>query len=381
MRLALAGWLLAGFALAGCSTVAGWFGRSESAIKPRPLTPIQASARLEVVWRVTVGRSPQLALAPAALAGAVYGASAEGTLARFAADSGQAVWRVDTGKKLTGGVGAGGGLVLVGTRDGEVLAYGEDGKVRWTAAIGTVILSPPRVSEGIVVVRGADGRVFALEADTGKRRWVYQRTLPPLSVRSFAGVAVERGAVFAGFPGGKLVALRLADGLVGWEATVAQPRGATELERIADVASTPEVAAAEVCAAAFQGRTACFDVRNGNLLWARDISSYAGLDVDGRGVYVTTDVSEVVGLELNRGATLWRQEKLTGRRLTRPTGLGPYVAVGDGEGYVHLLNADDGGFAARVATDGSPIAAPPMRMEGGLLVQTTGGALVLLRIQ
>lgn len=381
MRRALAGWLLAGLLLSGCSTVVGWFGRSEPAIKPSPLTPIQASARLEVVWRAAVGRSPQLALAPAAVGGAVYGASADGTLTRFAADSGQTVWRVDTGKPLTGGVGAGGDLVLVGTRDGEVLAYGQDGKPHWTAAIGTVILSPPQVAEGIAVVRGADGRVFALEADSGKRRWVYQRTPPALSVRSFAGVTVERGAVFAGFPGGKLVALRLADGLVGWEATVAQPRGATELERIADVASTPEVAAAEVCAAAFQGRTACFDVRNGNLLWARDISSYAGLDVDGRGLYVTTDRSEVIGLELGRGATLWRQEKLTGRRLTRPTSLGPYVAVGDLEGYVHLLNADDGGFAARVATDGSPIAAPPTRVEGGLLVQTTGGALVLLRIQ
>jgi hypothetical protein len=46
-----------------------------------------------------------------------------------------------------------------------------------------------------------------------------------------------------------------------------------------------------------------------------------------------------------------------------------------------LIGADDGGFAARVATDGNPIAAPPTRVEGGLLVQTTGGALVLLRIQ
>jgi outer membrane protein assembly factor BamB len=381
MKLSRVAGFLVAFLLTGCATGWGWFGRSEPALKPSPLTPIQESVRLEVVWRAPVGRSPQLALAPSVAGSAVYAAFADGTLTRFSADRGQTVWRVDTGKKLTGGVEAGANLVLAGTLDGEVLAYGEDGKLRWTAPIGTAILSPPRLSEGIVVVRGADGRVFALEADSGKRRWVYQRTLPALSVRSFAGVAVERGAVFAGFPGGKLVALRLTDGVVGWEATVAQPRGATELERIADVASTPEVAAAEVCAAAFQGRTACFDVRNGNLLWARDISSYAGLDVDGRGLYVTTERSEVMGLELGRGATLWRQEKLTGRRLTRPTSLGSYVAVGDFEGYVHLLNADDGGFAARVATDGNPIATPPLRVEGGLLVQTTGGTLMLLRIQ
>lgn len=381
MKLTRAAWTLAALALAGCATVAGWFGRSEPAGKPSPLPPIKPSAQLEVVWRADIGRSAALQFVPAVAGDTVYAASADGTLARFDATTGRAVWRVDTGKKLTGGVGAGEGVVLVGTRDGEVLAYDPRGQPRWTARIGTVILSPPQVAEGVVVVRGADGRVFALEADSGKRRWVYQRTLPALSVRSFAGAAVVRGAVFAGFPGGKLVALRLSDGLVGWEATVAQPRGATELERIADVASTPDVAESEVCAAAFQGRVACFDVRNGNVLWARNFSSYAGLDVDGGVLYVATDRSEVLGLELARGATLWRQDKLTGRRLSRPLGFGPYVVVGDFEGYVHLLNADDGGLAARLPTDGSAIAAAPVRTGDGFLVQTTGGSLLLLRVR
>lgn len=117
------------------------------------------------------------------------------------------------------------------------------------------------------------------------------------------------------------------------------------------------------------------------MLWARNFSSYAGLDVDGGVLYVATDRSEVLGLELARGATLWRQDKLTGRRLSRPLGFGPYVVVGDFEGYVHLLNADDGGLAARLPTDGSAIAAAPVRTGDGFLVQTTGGSLLLLRVR
>ena len=41
--------------------------------------------------------------------------------------------------------------------------------------------------------------------------------------------------------GGHLLALDVRTGIVGWDATVANPKGATELERIADVASGESV--------------------------------------------------------------------------------------------------------------------------------------------
>ena len=78
--------------------------------------------------------------------------------------------------------------------------------------------------------------------------------------------------VFAGFPGGKLVAINLSNGSVGWEAVVSRPRGATELERITDITSLPVADEYQICAVAFQGRVACFEIASGNL-WARDASA------------------------------------------------------------------------------------------------------------
>ena len=40
---------------------------------------------------------------------------------------------------------------------------------------------------------------------------------------------------------------------------MALPRGATELERVADVMGNPVVDERQVCAVAYQGRVACFD--------------------------------------------------------------------------------------------------------------------------
>lgn len=181
--------------------------------------------------------------------------------------------------------------------------------------------------------------------------------------------------VFAGFPGGKLVALAQSNGGLRWEGTVSLPHGTTELERMSDVTGLPWIGDGEACAAAHQGRAACFDLRNGSMLWARPLSSSAGLAVSDRFVFVSEDSGAVVALARSGGTSLWRQDKLKNRKLSAPLVLGDYVIVGDLEGYVHILAAATGAFVGRAETDGSPILTPPVRIAGGFLVQTTRGGL------
>jgi outer membrane protein assembly factor BamB len=232
------------------------------------------------------------------------------------------------------------------------------------------------------VARAGDGNIFGLDAATGARKWVYQRTTPALSTRSYAGVVVYRGAVFAGFPGGRLVAIALGRGNVGWEGVVALPHGATELERIADVTSLPVVDDREACAVAFQGRIACFDPRSGSTLWARELSSAAGMAADDRNFYVTDDHSAVVALDKLNGSSVWKQDKLFGRGVSGPLVLGRYVVVGDYQGYVHLLSREDGSFAGRIATDGSAILTPPVAIgPGSFVVQTRDGGVFAITIR
>lgn len=375
-------------ALAGCagfgesiSTGFGLWGSNERAEKPAPLVEIKPSMQLAVQWKASVGGANDYVFTPAVLDGSVYAAGHGGDIARFDAQSGKQLWRTVAGKKLSAGVGVGSGLVLVATRKGEVLAYDLDGKVVWESRVSSEVLSAPQVAENIVVVRAADGQIFGLDARDGKRKWVYQRTLPPLAIRSHAGVVVTRGGVFAGYAGGKLVALSLTNGVLGWEASVAQPRGATELERIADVTSQPVVDGNSICAVAYQGRVACFEISSGNLTWAREMSSVSGLSVDASLLYVSDIRGAVHALDKNSGASMWKQDKLLNRRLSAPVASSKHVAVADLEGYVHFLSREDGSFAARVATDGSSIMATPLLLEQNLLLQTRHGGLFTLAPQ
>ncbi|HSD59315.1 MAG TPA: outer membrane protein assembly factor BamB [Burkholderiales bacterium] len=268
-----------------------------------------------------------------------------------------------------------------GPPKGEVLAYDADGQLKWKASVRSELLAAPAAGDGVVVVRTADSRLFGLSPADGQRKWVYQRPNPSLTVRSAAGVQIYRGAVFAGFAGGKLAALNAVTGAVGWEAAVALPKGTTELERVTDITSNPVLDDRKVCAVAFQGRLACMDILRGSVLWARDLSSYAGLVMDRRYIYVTDDKGAVHAFDAERGASVWKQDKLFARRVTAPQVVGNWVAVGDLEGYVHFLSAEDGSFAARIATDGSAIAAQPARIEDKILVQTRKGGLFAISVK
>ena len=161
---------------------------------------------------------------------------------------------------------------------------------------------------------------------------------------------------------------------------MALPRGATELERVADVMGNPAVDERQVCAVAYQGRVACFDRRKGELLWARDTSSNTGLAMDERNVYVTDDKDAVTAYDKTSGRAGWRQDKLARRAVTAPLALGAWVVVADGEGYVHVLSSEDGSFAARAKVD-SGVHSAPVDIGPGFAVETSKGNVVAFRLK
>lgn len=375
--------IVAAFALAlsGCSTLDKLNPfKTEPKIKPAELTAITPTAEVRPFWQAGIGESDDFTLAPAVVGDSVFVAGRDGAIARF--DNGKQAWRISAGEKLAGGVGADRRLVVVGTERGDVMAFDADsGKPRWKARVSSEVLAAPAVGESVVAVRSVDARIVGLDVNDGKRRWVYQRVTPALTLRSSVGVLMVDNTVFAGFPGGKLVAINAKNGAATWEATVAVPKGATELERIADVTSAPVAEGRDVCAVAYQGRVACFEATSGNQLWVRDISSSAGLDMDKTRVYVSDDKGAVHAFARDGGASLWKQDKLAHRALSRPLVVDRRVAVADFQGIVHVLNAEDGAFAARATTDGSAVRAAPQAMAGGLVVQTTKGGVFALGVK
>lgn len=377
MRLIVAGLVLA---LSGCSTVSGWFGHGPAKPKPAALVDFKPAASLTEAWKGETGDTGGYLLRPQVDGGDVFAAGGSRVVG-IAVANGNTVWKADTGAKLTAGTGAGQGLVLAGSSKGELLALDRaSGKERWKADLSSEVAGQMLVVGDSVIVRTGDGRVQGLAVADGSRKWLYTRTLPILSLRGSGGMAVRDDVLYAGFPGGKLVALNATNGAQLWEAAVAQPHGATELERVADVMGNPALDDSQVCAVTYQGRVACFARGNGELLWARDTSSNSGLAMDERNVYVTDDKDAVTAYDKTSGRAIWRQDKLAHREVTAPLALGAWVVVADAEGYVHVLSADDGSFVARAKVD-SRVRTAPVDIGPGFAVQTDKGSVVAFRLK
>lgn len=365
--------------VAGCSSLNPFSGKSKPRNPPAALEDFRPTLTVRTAWSAKVGSAGAYTFTPALAGDSIFVAGADGTLARFNAGNGQSIWRINAGASLTAGVGTDGITVAVAAEQGTIMAFDVNGKARWTAQASSEILSAPAVGQGLVIVRSIDNRIAAFDAESGVRRWVLQRPTPPLTLRSAPGIVITETTGYVALPGGRLLAVALGNGGVRWEVVVGDPRGATEIERIADLSGNPVVVGSDICAVAYQGRVGCFDLVTGAPRWGQETSSEVGVGADERFVYVADERGTVSAFSRDAGVRAWRNNRLANRRLASPVPVGSAVAIGDGQGYVHFLARDDGALVARTSTDGSRVqAAVQLRPGRSAVFQTQAGTVVAL---
>jgi outer membrane protein assembly factor BamB len=376
-------------ALAGCGgmkdRLVDYLSDDDTALPPSPLVEFQPTIAVEELWSIGIGGGTDkrfLKLAPVVEDGRIFAAERGGHVYAIAPDTGERIWEQDIDALVTGGPGVGAGRVLLGTSEGEVAALSADnGRKLWRVRVSSEVLAPPRGSADTVVVRTGDGKLFGLSASNGAQLWIYDRTVPNLSLRGTSAPAISEDLVIAGFDSGRVVALELRSGRLVWESEVSVARGRSDLERMVDIDADPLIVDDTVYVATFQGNVAALSRIDGNIQWAREISSFAGLTADARYLYVTDEESSVWALDRETGASIWKQEALKYRLATAPARVGEQVVVGDMEGYLHWMQRSDGGFSHRLRLDDERIIAQPIVVEGILIAYGSSGELAAFRPQ
>ncbi len=380
----LAGLLAVLALLGGCSTVTDWISPAEQD-PPAELQDIDAKVTAQELWRVDTGAGSddkRLNLVPTLEGGRIYVADAEGHVSALDASSGRALWSVQFDAPLSGGPGAGEGLVVIGTIDAEVIALSQaDGSLKWRAGVSSEVLSTPVVADGRVVVRTIDGKIDGLDAASGERKWRYEREIPILTLRGTGSPVLSGDHVLCGMAGGKLLSLRVRDGAVLWDATVSVPRGRSELERLADIDGDPLVVEGIVYVATYQGEVAALEESSGALLWRRKFSSYSRMAADRYNVYASDADGSLWALDADNGSARWRQEDLHNRQLSDVALVSDVIAVGDFEGYVHFLSPKDGSLIGRTRVGSKPITKGMRVVDDTLYVMGDGGELAALQLK
>ncbi len=372
---------------AGCTAIKNLVNNpsKENIEPPKALVEFAPTVKVEKLWGARVGKGAQksgVRLAPAFADGRLYAGSTNGDLVALDALSGKRVWQKGGALRYAGGPAVAGNLLVVGTLDGQVAAVNaQDGTQRWQVDVSSEVIAAPAISDGIVVVRTHDGRLYGLDANDGSRKWIYDHsTVPLLSLRGNSPPVVHDGVVFTGDDKGKVVALRLTDGVVIWEQTLATAEGRTEVERLSDVDGLVAVDSGIVYAVGYRGQITALLSTSGRSLWTHEMSSYTGVAVSTDQIEIADADSNVWALDRRSGSSIWKQDALEYRWLSAPGVQGDYLVLGDVEGYVHWLRISDGQLAARQRLGKNAIAAPPTVAGDTVYVEDIDGEIGAYRI-
>lgn len=359
------------FVLSGCSS-------SPVSQAPSELQKYDSLVEPNIVWTRNVGQSHNNFLVPSVVGTAVF-AAGEDTVYRLDAQSGKKVWDVDLDANVASGVGSDGFIVAVGTAKGELVVLSAEGKRLWSQFLTSEMDAVPLVGHGLVIVRTSDTRVTAFDAMTGEQRWRYQRQAPSLTVKTASSMIFFGPMVLVGQSNGYLLGLSL-DGKPMWQSLVSEARGITEVERLVDVMGTPLHHEDLLCASAFQGRLVCMDAQSGKLRWTHDIGAMTPPVADDRFVFVGNTASEVFAFDRQRGLPIWKSDQFKWRGVRALAAFSGVLMVTDGEGYIHVLNPENGQVIGRDDLDGA-IVAPAQPYEQGAIFQTEDGEVAYIKVR
>ena len=362
------------------------FGDDEDPRAPAELLDVVSETAINRNWRINVGNGQgdnYKKLTPVVDGGFVFAASDDGEIIAVNTINGDLMWQTEVENSITGGVGAGDGIVMIGTEAAELIVFNQsNGEEIWRASVSSEILSQPKTNGDIVVAQTVDGKLIALNREDGMQRWTYETTLPALTLRGTSSpILTSEGTVVAGFSNGILVSVAAEDGVYVWEERVAVPDGQYDIERVIDVDGELLVDGSRILAASYQGNLMAFDIASGQIVWGMEASSYHGMDQGFGNIYYSDDKSHLIALRNNSSDVVWQNEELQYRDLTAPKTISNYVAIADYEGYLHLVSQIDGRIVGRTRIDNDGIRSNLIDDDGKLIVYGNSGSLVSLTIE
>lgn len=221
-------------------------------------------------------------------------------------------WEAAGEKAFAGGPAASGGRVFIGGDDGKLYAFNAaDGKRLWSFPAGAEFEATPTVINGLVLCGAYDGNLYAVDAATGKERW---RFATGARLPGFEGiaevkrgvdssVAVVEGRAYFGAWDGKVYCLDAATGKPVWSR---QTGGIIHW-------SFPAVSGGRVVIGSTDGAVQCLSAADGQPLWKAQLATrhidhmMSGPTIAGGTVYVGGGYENgLYALALADGAQKWR---------------------------------------------------------------------------
>lgn len=350
-------------------------------------------------WSTDIGSGSssenRLVSAPVVAAGRVYVMDSGARVSAYDAGDGHRLWRYDLTPDADedsvvrgGGVAFDGGRLFAATGVGELWALdAATGGQFWKVALDAPLRAAPTVYGGRVFVVTASNRVVAYAAQDGAKLWEFTGAEEAEGLLGAASPAADLGVVVVAMRSGALAALRVENGSLAWEDSLAGGRRSSGFLSIGDIKAPPVIAGGRVYATGNSGLTAAIDLRTGGRIWEKEI---AGVDmpwVAGGFLFMVGTNNEVVALEARSGRILWvtplsqwlRPESRGGRIVWNgPILAGDRLLLAGSHGYVVAISPYTGKVIGYDRLSAG-VSVPPIAADGTVYFLTDDADLLAYR--
>lgn len=370
--------------LQGCNQVDDYMLGKDNTPKPKALKEIAPKVKLSQNWSVPVGKASKsreyLKIKPVIRGDYIYTADASGLVQAVNKQDGKILWTKQLASGVISGPTIADGFIALGTNASTLVLLNQaDGKQLWENKVSGEILSPPALSGQKVIAKTIDGKVFAFDAVNGKQLWTADHGAPSLVLKAGSAPVILGNLVLIGFSDGKLDALEMQTGRIVWQRSIAYASGASDVERLVDIDADPIVKDNVAYLASYQGYIGALSLTDGQFIWRKPGSVYKNMILRANTLYLTDSNDVIWSIDSANGNVNWKQTALKARGLTEPVLVGGNLVVGDKTGMLHVVGTQTGELLGRSQLAGSVVISPNVAGRN-LYVLTDNGLLNQLSV-
>lgn len=331
---------------------------------------------------------------PVVAEGKIFTLDTSSRLSAYDMKNGDRLWRYrispnsEEDDYTGGGIAYENGRIYVATPYAQVMAFdAKSGRGIWRENVSAPVRGAPTVRGGRVFVITIDNQTHALAADDGRPLWTHSGLSEAASLLGGASPAVDGDVVVVPYSSGELYALRIENGGVLWQDSLAGIRRTDQASSLTDIRGLPVIDRGRVFAISNSDLMVAVDLRTGKRLWDRPIGGIQTPWVAGDYLFVITNSYELAAMEAKTGNIKWvlplqrweDEEDREGRVLwTGPVLASDRLVVTSSHGWAVAVSPYTGQPLGRVEMpDGVTIA--PVVAQKSLLFLTEDADLVVYR--
>ncbi len=290
-------------------------------------------------WRAYLAASSKVP--PAIANGVVYVGANDGRLHAYDSKSGKELWTAATSAEILAEPLVAEDKVIVGNGLGVVAAYSLKGQPLWSFTADDAVYSSPVLAEGKVIFGCNDGKLYALDAATGKKAWVNDDAGYAVESKPF----VANGKVYYGAWDEYVRCVDAKSGKLIWKQQGEGSRTAKAAKRYYSPADAmPVVAEGKLLVADRNFYLTILNAETGERISSQKEVSATGLSEDGHHVYLRKVNGGLAKIDSD-GKEIWSLPSDAvhlGAIPTAPVEKNGVVYVCSSKGTVSAVSADKG---------------------------------------